>query len=1002
MKRSLLPVWAVVASATMCVALLAGAFLAWRSIPTINEMMPANMLPIQVSIDAPLSRAAYPHDAFVSVLVTARSQAPVSDVELWVDSLKVGTRGPSPAQDPQDFSVQFDWIAGSIGEHTLVARARSGEQLANSLAVHVTVYESTGIIVEPPVREGDTLAALAEREGVDLGTAASENPGIDPNAPLPTDARVRLPVSPLFDPMQSPQSNPPPGPYDDSNAQRSGLPLLLGKNLGFSSEPPAAPQLTVTPDQCEVTLYVTDPATNELGFFVYRNAWHSQEWTRIATLAAHSGSNAMTYVDQPGYGVIQYYVASYNATGIEAPSNFSSAEITNTGCESGTAAGGDDQEDNLIYLDQSLQVAYFYISINGSPWTRYPQDIHDFLSLPFAKIDLNQVVSEMAGSQMPLSLRVDLEVWGWLGGELHNFGGYWTEITNTTLSACNLGSGCYGDVAGNSRLTELVVPADEGTNHSREFYWATGVKDATHVIYEISTEPLSGPYVPKHPGQIEVDWLEGTQSGAFVLDFDLIVNYWKSEMGEQAAPTSPSAERKVLDLPGNWPFGNLDSGFWLEHLGSVKKLISVLDWPVTLYVRVIPYRGVQVAEAPSNTVVIHYQKVGPVPEIQIMEHLPEMFTLELVDFSGYYDAPPEWWGCMIVQGVDEEMYQNELAAVQQAEAGTLYEGSGQFVLETTRTFFINHVGDQLCPGAYVGEDQSVWEWILSQAEAFVNMVHAALNEIWSTAAQSLGMAITELGIYDCSQKCQDNIKAALQTAWTAVTHLPPNIPNASELESMGTTYLVKSALAEAGIPCEIGCDEAIAAAAKELQRADWAWKKVQVCNNAGFAQNHGKSPMCLPAWVDAEPEPLGFDSPATATFRVTRAPGGAGTYPPDGYVVNVQVFAYLKEKWKEGVGYSQQPNPPLYKSEKSKMVPYVNPGESLVIAVPFTDVSFGAATASYDYAVVIVRADLLCLEAPFGIVQAGAKLVPCGNNLAYMWWKTGGNPQGMFIAPEGP
>jgi hypothetical protein len=78
---------------------------------------------------------------------------------------------------------------------------------------------------------------------------------------------------------------------------------------------PAAPELAVSADGCNVKLDIHDLSENEEGFGLYRQISNSPEWVHVADLASHSGKGWIETQDSNLSGGIAYYVDAFNSKG---------------------------------------------------------------------------------------------------------------------------------------------------------------------------------------------------------------------------------------------------------------------------------------------------------------------------------------------------------------------------------------------------------------------------------------------------------------------------------------------------------------------------------------------------------------------------------------------------------------------------------------------------------------------------------------------------------------
>ena len=72
----------------------------------------------------------------------------------------------------------------------------------------------------------------------------------------------------------------------------------------------------------------TDNATNETGFYVQYSTNGGSTWTTLATLAAKSGTGAMSYTTSNlSAGTYSFRIVAFNAAGSSTPSGTVSVRI---------------------------------------------------------------------------------------------------------------------------------------------------------------------------------------------------------------------------------------------------------------------------------------------------------------------------------------------------------------------------------------------------------------------------------------------------------------------------------------------------------------------------------------------------------------------------------------------------------------------------------------------------------------------------------------------------
>nr|MBN1230133.1 hypothetical protein [Anaerolineae bacterium] len=220
-----------------------------------------------------------------AVQVAASHTSGVKRVELYADGALVAAQDSTLQNGSSPMIFAESWTPLTTGRHTLIARAYPTEGgVVDSMAVSITVVDqivdSTTIKIGP---ESATVKDIAEAAGVSPEEIFEANPDLptDPDAPLPPDTEVEVPLPPA----EPPPAEPPPDPIP-------GAP-----------SPPT--DLTITADCTSATLSWTD-APDEESYNIYRLD------PPVLTLIGSVAANETGYVDTPlpGLGEFQYQVAS--------------------------------------------------------------------------------------------------------------------------------------------------------------------------------------------------------------------------------------------------------------------------------------------------------------------------------------------------------------------------------------------------------------------------------------------------------------------------------------------------------------------------------------------------------------------------------------------------------------------------------------------------------------------------------------------------------------------
>jgi LysM repeat protein len=445
----------------VCLLVVVGA-VAISRIPPVAEQLPVNAVPILVNLTLPTSGMNVSANNPTSIRVDAIGSQSLATIQLWIDGIPVDARSAPP--DSTQTSANFAWTPRGFGSYTLVARAVDSQgHIGNSNLVYVNAQPPQQQIVVGNVipTEGQTLANIAESVGTTADELVALNPGLDPNQPLPADQPVNVPVAlpppatdadcdpdnpvapcalspdvPVIpeDPGQPPVVVPPlpevpqpppgdltlPAPIFVPNPAQFWLSINFPQFFG-NALPPSAPQLAADTAGCDVNLYITDTASNEMGFFVYRLFPQSLAFERIAAIDANNGGNAYKFTDSGVYGKLQYYVSAFNDAG-ETPGNYAVAKIEDVACAK------DEQktlgiENAELSPSQPMDKVYCYASLGGGPWSRLPFSPDTFIfPNPSGKFDLSSYLNVITTPPPLTDTELALECWGWRGGALQGLG----------------------------------------------------------------------------------------------------------------------------------------------------------------------------------------------------------------------------------------------------------------------------------------------------------------------------------------------------------------------------------------------------------------------------------------------------------------------------------------------------------------------------------------------------------------------------------------------------
>ena len=803
-------------------------FLLLKKIPSAATQLAENSQAMQVLIPAPLDGTHWPADAFIPVNALAVRFNHITRLELWADGSLVSALTPGDMTDPTWTTGNWKWMPGSIGEHSLFVRATDiNNKTATSQVVRI---------------QADQPAGFGWWDSYEDGSVGEVFSQITPPG-LP-DTRVGA------------NGDLPPAPVQAAEPKAPGrFSFWFQSIFKLASQVPAAPDLTASSAGCDITLLINDKSDDESGFFIYRSSPGSAAFQRIASLDANNSSDPIPYLDPAQSGPVLYYAASFNAAG-ENPGQPLQVDLADPACsQSGSDLGWDGQSHTLT-LPQPADLAYFFISINQGAYERFPTQPQAFLTPQGDELDLGSLLQALVAAYGQPVRTLDLEVWGWAGGNLLELGKIHIVLDYSEMTICNLDSNCEGDVAKGFRSKYGEIPSD-AADQKRWFYWDTTAPGTTHILWQITTSPFSTGFSTQPQNLVAGGCSPGTTGGSFQVDFQSLAQYRPVPSGCGGA-----------DLP---LFQTIPNPLWQ---------LSVSSLAHNFYARFVPMNGNQPAGAPSNPVEISYAPGGPPIQPLVMDHLPNLYQIEIESFTPIAFADPAMWGCVFITSIDQDEFfqsmQDSFADFLPNNQNQVY---AQFVYDTLNEKMLNH--QPICPADYEDEGSVLGEWgsmlIEGLGEAWKSVVEA-FNAIKSTAVDIAAGVLNTLGV-ECNQTCRAGLKTGLDIAITYFTGIPPNLPTFEQLANQGLDYAIELAAAEAGVPCESLCKEALRSGLEQVVEIMKQSQSQPGCVDASWAQAFGKKPLCLPPGVESEPVPHANVEPALAVLKITRSvPGFPAQY----------------------------------------------------------------------------------------------------------------------------
>ena len=355
------------------------------------------------------------------------ADAPLQRVEVWLDG-EVQEEREYPAAEGDLAPILYaHFQMSSEGVHLLTVRAvnRLGivGQSEPRLIVGVPKQEEAHLLVTLP--EGGSLASVAAAYNTDEATLQALNPSLASQAPAP-GAIISVPKPAENEPPPAAHpAVPPPANFQPINP--AVLPLdpagLPAWNLTLLTVlPPAAPSgLLAQVKDCRVTLAWNDNSDNEDGFEVWMAGTNSPAHI-LATLQPSPGGQTWFEFPAPAGGGLSFWVEAYNTIGSQ-PSNIVLAEVDSKCAPAAATQLQIDLQD--LSVSGNYERAYCYVSLEGAPETRLPEQDGNFIQVQGGQ---GKLAAWPHVFSVPLpadnSVEVSGECWGWAGSTLAKLGNF--------------------------------------------------------------------------------------------------------------------------------------------------------------------------------------------------------------------------------------------------------------------------------------------------------------------------------------------------------------------------------------------------------------------------------------------------------------------------------------------------------------------------------------------------------------------------------------------------
>ncbi len=649
------------------------------AVPPVAVAPPSS--PLIVNLDRPgggrQAHLGYPVDLSVAAL----GMTGIAALELWVGGERVeATRPADPARPAA--SARWEWIPPTSGDVVLVARAyNSAGRSSQSAPLRLTV------VPDPPVQYtltnvvaagGETLEALVAAQGGDPSVAAYWNASLA-DGPLAAGVTVTVPVR---DPV-------PPKPAAGQDATLATMRGHLADNV--APIVPAGletPELKVVVHGCTVSGQATGGTDSTRGFAFSVLPPSLMGFVALPPVPPSEGAGTTSF---RSLGGTNYLMVSAYSTEASAPSAIVPVSVpSDCGAEGWT---GDLRLDaGRLVGSAPVDRAYLYLRTGSSDWQRVPEADGTFVDSADGALDFSSVLPPLGG------LPLQLEAWGWAGGQLVGLG---TGSYDPPAQPLYLGAGGFAtagsSLAGFGTSLDIQVrkaggefdevlardgtidqPGPNSTSAERTFRWSSTLAGVTSLQWQILPYPLKDSTTPTPPFLVDTGTIDvhGLETGTFSIDFkpyltgepsgvSSAIAWGQSQLiakmvqanpyvpGATSAPGSYQVNPNGIWLPGASP-GSAPSAQVGTAVGpgSLDDLSLLLPAITALYVRVIPYVGTVPASTASNTV--SFKIVEPDDPLYLDPSPPSSspsyqgaFTYKATFFAPT-GSDPAYYNCVIV------------------------------------------------------------------------------------------------------------------------------------------------------------------------------------------------------------------------------------------------------------------------------------------------------------------------------------------------------------------
>ncbi|MDW8325939.1 MAG: LysM domain-containing protein [Anaerolineales bacterium] len=544
-------------------------------------------------------------------------------------------------------------------------------------------------------------------------------------------------------------------------------------------------------------------------------------------------------------------------------------------------------------LDPSLpplfDKVYYYLSLNGGPWSRVPRLPGEFITPTYGMFNLDEVLQGVVSAPAQGTLRAEIDAWGWSGGTLLYIGRFEKVFVAESgrepfvvlagqLDICDLPSSNCAQGFGNFGNEALTY---EGGVY--ELRWAPP-PGAEGGVWQVSRWPFDEACAPDPVGVFRSGGVEITGLQTFFkVDF-------------------PAPGQDAYSIP-----------IFQPGVGNVS--LSSTWFPQTYYVRVLPVFNGAVKCVPSNTVTL---TVDPStrPEVTIIAPTPQpaaptpplVFDVEIVNFKPIDFPDWKFYYCVVI--VENPFYEKKAKVVDGWLGGPYIVDGKVTLLEYIKP------GTVLCPKPYVYQEPPFLEQVGEFLKDVINKISEVYAILKGLVVKLVVKAIPLCYASEFVEAYKEEIDSvcnaaaeAIVSAAMAYVGLPPSLPNYEQLKETAKGKLTELAIQQleeqTGLPCIEICQDFIRDRVDEMWEAgeELLNSKQAGCISEVDAHRLGFEPLCLPGNVKTQPDPRGVLHPAQVQVKVTRRSDAPNSALPNSLLFDTKcdltvVSSAVNETWK--------------------------------------------------------------------------------------------------------